>query len=280
MKNPVVEEWLTRPSGVAERLRALRSRSGLSHRQLATALSWPPSKLSKLETGKQMPTVDDLEAFAAAVGAKADEAADLVGQLDGIERLRLDWAGRSAKAQADHDALARGASTIRTFQPSLAPGLLQVEGYAEAVLRKAFAARGWDAGGVEKALRARLERGRVVFDQSKRFEFIVTEAVLRTRVAPVEAMQAQMFAFQTVANMANVRLGVVPFSAEVGFADFVSFVIYDDTLVTEAAAESVASVAPAARYVQHSDLMDAMWLDAVEGDEARALIVRAADALR
>ncbi|MGC5309790.1 helix-turn-helix domain-containing protein [Micromonospora zamorensis] len=55
-----IEDWLIRPGGLAGHLRGLRRNAGLTGAQTARQLGWAPSKVSKIETGKQMPTDDDL----------------------------------------------------------------------------------------------------------------------------------------------------------------------------------------------------------------------------
>jgi transcriptional regulator with XRE-family HTH domain len=61
-------EWLNQPGGLTERLRALRHTSGLTQAELATRLGWTRTKVPKLENGQQMPTKDDLSAWATACG--------------------------------------------------------------------------------------------------------------------------------------------------------------------------------------------------------------------
>ncbi|HET8684657.1 MAG TPA: helix-turn-helix transcriptional regulator, partial [Micromonosporaceae bacterium] len=47
-------------NALGRRLRELREQAGFSGRQLADSLSWPPSKVSKLENGRQTPSDDDI----------------------------------------------------------------------------------------------------------------------------------------------------------------------------------------------------------------------------
>lgn len=49
---------------LGKRLRELRQAADMSGRQLAESLSWPPSKVSKLENGRQTPTDDDIRKWA------------------------------------------------------------------------------------------------------------------------------------------------------------------------------------------------------------------------
>lgn len=64
------------------RLRELRRDSRLTGRQLAAAHGWHPSKVSKIEGGKQTPSEDDISAWARACGRP-----ELVGEL--LASLRI-----------------------------------------------------------------------------------------------------------------------------------------------------------------------------------------------
>lgn len=79
---------------LGKRLRALRTAAGLSGRTLAESLSWPPSKVSKLENGKQTPTDDDIREWTGATDSEA-EAEALLASLHTlcasmVERLELE----------------------------------------------------------------------------------------------------------------------------------------------------------------------------------------------
>jgi ribosome-binding protein aMBF1 (putative translation factor) len=62
---------------LGKRLRELRQRAGLTGTQLAESLSWPQSKVSKLETARQTPNEDDIRAWAQATGV-ASQTDDLL----------------------------------------------------------------------------------------------------------------------------------------------------------------------------------------------------------
>jgi transcriptional regulator with XRE-family HTH domain len=66
------------------RLRELRTQAGLTGRVLAQRLGWPQSKISKLETGRQTATADDLQAWAAGIG-RPSVAGELQARLRGLE---------------------------------------------------------------------------------------------------------------------------------------------------------------------------------------------------
>jgi transcriptional regulator with XRE-family HTH domain len=99
-------------SALGLRLRELRTDSGLTGRQLAEALDWPQSKVSKLETGRQTATAADLTAWAEATG-RPDAAQELTARPRGMESRTRAWRRQSAHqrgsvpAEAARSALRR-----------------------------------------------------------------------------------------------------------------------------------------------------------------------------
>jgi len=84
-------------------LRELRQHAGLTGRRLAELLGWPPSKVSKLETGRQTPTDEDLRAWAQATGA-AGAAEGLLASLHTLERQHAEWRRQLRGGLQSHQA--------------------------------------------------------------------------------------------------------------------------------------------------------------------------------
>ena len=64
-------------SALGKRLRELRTAAGVTGRQLAEALAWPASKVSKLENGRQTPTTQDIQDWTRVTGSETDTGAML-----------------------------------------------------------------------------------------------------------------------------------------------------------------------------------------------------------
>ena len=77
-------------TALGKRLRELRSSAGISGRRLAESLSWPPSKVSKLENGRQTPTDDDIRDWARVTGSVAETEA-LLASLHTLEVQHAEW---------------------------------------------------------------------------------------------------------------------------------------------------------------------------------------------
>jgi len=124
---------------LAEALKALRVGAGLSGARLADTLGWQQSNVSKIETRKQLPSEDDITAWAGAVGATPETASDLLAMLRGARVEYAAWkdAYRESGAggvQADILELEAQTTRIAEFQPAFVPGLLQTSEYAREYL--------------------------------------------------------------------------------------------------------------------------------------------------
>ncbi|HYY78505.1 MAG TPA: DUF5753 domain-containing protein, partial [Actinomycetes bacterium] len=123
-------------------------------------------------------------------------------------------------------------TAIRTFQPTMVPGLLQIADYARRVMSQGNPSEQAD---IAQAVAQRLERQTILYDESKAFEFIITEAALRWRPGPPRLMRAQYDRLVSVASLPNVELGIIPLEIEAPDAYLHPFVIFelgDDPLVT------------------------------------------------
>src|SRR6185312_11197968 len=110
---------------LATRLRELRASTGLSgNRFAAERIRWAQSRVSRLETGAQLPTEDDIYAWVQAAGAQAETASEL---LELLERARIEYAtwrdtyrraGGAGGKQATVARLEAQAKRLRGFQPA------------------------------------------------------------------------------------------------------------------------------------------------------------------
>lgn len=71
-----------------ETLRQWRIQASLTGRQLADALSWQPSKVSRIEYGRQRPLATEIRALATLCGIANDEADEVIAQLGDFKANR------------------------------------------------------------------------------------------------------------------------------------------------------------------------------------------------
>jgi transcriptional regulator with XRE-family HTH domain len=280
--NPI-EEWLTQPNGLASRLRALRTQAGLSGKDLAESVDWQPSKVSRLENGRQMPSPTDIDTWTRACGAAEDTARDLTRLLDEAQNMHHDWRRRMRRGQravqASYNKLVQDSQLIRYFETVYVPGFLQTAEYARRILSEMVDLHGLDIDDVDAAVATRMQRQQSLYDSTKRFEFLLAEPVLRWMLCPPEVMHGQLDRLQTIVGLPNVRFGVVPMAAGSPLTTTPqnSFQIYDDVVIVETfIGETTHRQDEAAAYAR---VMERLWDAAVTGESARRLIVKAANDL-
>ncbi|SIR90191.1 helix-turn-helix domain-containing protein [Micromonospora avicenniae] len=278
--NPI-EEWLTQPEGLADRLRALRTQAGLSGKQLADANGWAPSKVSRLENGRQMPAPADLYAWARACGADDTAAQELLRMLGEVQAAHRSFRRRMRQGQAavqdSYNKLVAESRLIRHFETVYVPGLLQTADYARRVLTEMVELHNLDIVDVDAAVATRMQRQHLLYDTSKRFEFLLAEPVLGWLLSSPEVMRGQLDRLQTVVGVPNIRFGILPLGVQLVTTPQNSFQMYDDVAIVETfVGETTHRDDEAAAYAK---AIDRLWNEAVTGEDARRLIVRAAQDL-
>lgn len=115
--------------------------------------------------------------------------------------------------QEAHWAQAQKTHSRRSYDPSLIPGLLQTADYARSVLTR-YSAIHTAPKDVEAAVQARMGRQDILTDQGRSFHFLVWEGALRARPCPPAVLSAQLDRIVGRLGPGNVRVGVVPFEAD------------------------------------------------------------------
>jgi transcriptional regulator with XRE-family HTH domain len=251
------------------RLRRLREEAGLNGKQLAERLGWSPAKLSKIETGKQAATADDILALTAAVEAAPEVIEELIADLRNVRFEYAAWTRqlRSGFAARQHASvvLERSTTHIRAVQPTVIPGLLQTPDYARHLVAGEMALRDMTTD-AEEALRVRVRRQEVLYEPDKRLQFLVTEAALRHRPCPSTTMRGQLDRLIVLAGLDSVELAVIPFTTRLPFAPAHGFWIFDTQLVlveTVSAELSLRDPDDVALYMRYFELL---WEVAEHGD--------------
>lgn len=258
------------------RLRHLREESGLTGKQLAEQLGWPPSKVSKIENGRQTPTDSDLTLWCRATGAAEPVAAEL---HDTLLDLRLEQTTRRSRAARRHDRRRylppeSTARRIRVVDVGVVPGLVQIPAYARQVLALHDELQGIDQD-IEQVVAARIASQTVLYDTTRSIEVLVAEAALRYPVVPPDVMVAQLDRLMSLIGLRSLRLGVLPLDHRMPWMPLHGYWIVDETVLVENVTADVHITDPDEVAV-YDALTDRFWEVAVEGDEARVLLARIA----
>ncbi|MDI6407406.1 helix-turn-helix domain-containing protein [Streptomyces albus] len=213
------------------RLRELRG--DLTGRRLADTLGWPQSKVSKLETGRQTATETDLRAWAEATG-HPETADELVALLRGVESRSRSWRRQLAAGHRPvQDTLAveyQRSRRMRAWQPAMVVGMLQTAEYARAVFSR-YADLHQSVRDIDDAVRARVRRQEELYNPARHYEIVLWEAALHAVLCPPSVMAGQLDRLSGVLGMDTVRLGIVPFGAQLDIPPANGFWMYDDRLV-------------------------------------------------
>ncbi|KAB8185718.1 helix-turn-helix domain-containing protein [Nonomuraea phyllanthi] len=222
---------------LGSQLRQLREAAHLSGKELAERLRWQPSKVSRLENARQTATEDDVVVWAQAVRASPDTTDELIRQAIALLERHDDWKQRHrsglAALQEDIRDLEARTKLFRVFEPGIIVGLLQTSEYARHVFRKVkrlYSA----ADQIDAAVRVRMQRQEILYDRTRTFRFVVTEAALRTALAPPEVMRGQLDRLLAVSTLPNVEFGVIPFVSELPSSPVNGFWIYNEAMVSVA----------------------------------------------
>ena len=196
-------------TALGKRLRELRSAAGISGRQLAESLSWPPSKVSKLENGRQTPTDDDIRDWTRATGSER-EAEALLASLHTLEVQHAEWQRilRTGLKPRQQELIGWDERTrlFRVFEATVIPGLLQTAEYARARFAEGIR-RLKLPNDINEAVAARVQRQEILYRPDKRFHFVLTEAALRLRLCPPEVMLGQLDRLVSLSQLPNVAAG-------------------------------------------------------------------------
>jgi transcriptional regulator with XRE-family HTH domain len=268
---------------VARRLRGLRRTANLTVAELADQCSWHHAKTSRIENARTPPSPTDIRLWCRATGAES-QVTDLIAASLHAESLYTEWKRQARdglrQLQDSYLTLYRTTETFRVYSTTLVPGLLQTEGYARALLGSNARFLGLPDDGPEAAA-ARLERSRIIHQAGHRFVLVVEEAVLRYQLGDGDAMAAQLGHLLTAGALPAVSLGIIPMDAPnrpLWAAE--TFNVYDQALVSVELLSAQVNITQPSEISLYLRAFDELRGMAVYGAEARALIVRAIDALR
>lgn len=185
---------------LAEGIRAAREAAGMTQDQLAQAVSYARSAIAMVETAQRNATSDLVQ--------RCDDALNADGRLMRLWRLASretlpNWVAEYFEAE-------RQATSIRSFQPVLFPGLTQTPDYARAVLS---AGRVRPPDDIEDRVSTRLERQQILTsDPIQSYWLVLDEGVLRRVIGDEAIMRKQLSHVLELLANPRVKIQVLPFS--------------------------------------------------------------------
>ncbi|MEV6702881.1 Scr1 family TA system antitoxin-like transcriptional regulator [Streptomyces sp. NPDC051453] len=122
---------------------------------------------------------------------------------------------------------------------------------------------------------------RIIHQAGHRFHLVIEEGTLRCQLGDRDAMAAQLGYLLTAGAMPAVSLGIIPsHTAERSLWPTELFHVYDDTLASVELLSAQVNMTQPSEIALHLKAFEQLRNMAVYGADARALIVKAIDALR
>jgi transcriptional regulator with XRE-family HTH domain len=210
-QGPVVQSALLR-----NELVRLRKEGSLTQEQVAAELEWSPSKLIRVEGGRNAITKVDLDALLTRYGVTSESRRDQLQALNRGAKEPAWWDDYRADVSPTYlnfIGLEAGAAFIRQFQSVFLPGLLQTAEYAEAVTVNSV-------GAVRVAaivgLRLRRQSELAQRDPRPRQYYVVDEAAIRRHVGISKDPEIMPHQLRHIAEVAEkndlITVRVIPFA--------------------------------------------------------------------
>ncbi|MFG2843733.1 helix-turn-helix domain-containing protein [Kitasatospora sp. NPDC048296] len=262
-----------RLGGELGKLRAARE---LNAKDVAAALGWSASKLSRIESGLVPLQERDAAKLLAHYGVTSPDEVKHFLSLTRQSRQQGWWHAFGEAVPERFRAYVgfeSDATKILTFQCELVPGLLQTEAYARNVIRSMQPTESVE--GVERRLALRMERQRILDRHNPPHIWaIFGEAVIRRPVGDHTVMAEQL---RHIADLAeqhpNITVQVLPFSAGAhaamgssfsvfSFSDIVGSVAYSETITSKTYVEEQTEIA------RHEDVFHRLMASSVQPEKA------------
>ncbi|MFG2329317.1 helix-turn-helix domain-containing protein [Streptomyces sp. NPDC048604] len=269
---------------LAARLRELRLDAAITSKELARRAGWSVAKSSRVENAVTAPSDADIRAWCAACDADG-QAGDLIAANRQVDAMYLQWkrlqrTGMKQLAETSTKLYER-TRLFRVYASHVMPGYLQTPGYAAALMGSIAGFRG-TPDDVAEAVEVRIRRARVIHEGDHRFATLIEEHVLNHRVGDKDVMAGQLGNLLAAMPLPSMSLGVIPATAirEGAMWPLEQFTVFDDVRIhVELLAAKVTITAPGELdiYLRAFERLRRM---AVYGADARALILRAIEALR
>lgn len=200
---------------VGRLMRQLREQAGISLMAAAEELEFSRARMYRIENGEVPVRKHDVIAMCSVYQAPARMAEVLIG-LAQESKAKGWWHAYGDVVPAWFElyvGMEQAASRLRSYAPSVIPGLLQTREYAEWIFRKWI---GSDEAAVANAVAVRLERQSLLNrarPAAPTLEAILDEGVLRRAIADTAGMQRQLAHLTDISTRPHVSVRVIPFAA-------------------------------------------------------------------
>lgn len=227
-----------RRARLATRLRVVRAAKFRSGNAFARELGWVQSRVSKLETGAQLPTEDDIRAWTRATQAGPEVETELLqlladARVEYVNARDVLISDGLANRQASLAALEAQASQIAEYQPAMIPGLVQTATYARELLALPGGptSHGASQADVDALVAERIKRQGVLYQPGKRVRLVIGEGALHSPPGSHDTLRGQLDRLVALTGLATLDLRVLPLAAPMPAMPMSGFAIHDTACV-------------------------------------------------
>ncbi|GLZ28947.1 transcriptional regulator [Lentzea sp. NBRC 105346] len=263
-------------------LRHLRKAARLSGERLAARTHMSQSKISRIENGRLLPSITDVQQILRALEVPQDQARELLelakvanteyeSRRDGRQRGATRW-------QRELTGLVEQSSHIRYVLPVMPPGMLQTREYVVSNVYSPLSKYGDN----EKArlVEAKLARHELLHLPGKTFTFLFTETAVRNRLLPPAGMADQVDHLVAASHLPSVRIEVLPLDVVLSRLPLNIFMVYDERLVLVETHGGATVLRDPADVAEHLELFEYFQQHTLKGDECREFLRGIADEFR
>jgi len=281
---------VARPTSTARRelgseLRRLRGeRRGAD---VAVALGWSESKLSRIETAHTGITEGDLDRLLTAYDVRVDDR-DRLRELARRGRARAWWTPYRSSVPdpyGEYVALEADAIAICEWEAQVVPGLLQTDEYARAVIE--VGADIGDTATIQRRLALRMARQAVLTrSPPPALQIILDEAVLHREVGGREVLRRQLARLREASRRPGVELLILPFGAGAHAGQTESFMVLEFEEGTRGPIVHIEGLTgglfrvKTAEVEVYQDALDDLRERALSAEQSRTAIAEREEALR
>ncbi|MDJ0385363.1 helix-turn-helix transcriptional regulator [Streptomyces sp. G-G2] len=194
-------------------LRRLRLASGLTSMQVAEQLLISQPKISHLENGRRVIKPRDVRDLCALYGVTDPQVVDSLMRAAGESDRQGWWVAFGEVPYAVYIGLETAASSIRSYEPLVIPGLLQTPAYAAGVIAETIPQATPEQ--IATRLEVRLRRQQRIHHPARalRLWVVLDESALRRVVASPAIMRDQLEHLNYLSTQPHITVQVLPHGA-------------------------------------------------------------------
>ncbi|PUB24906.1 hypothetical protein C8K30_108163 [Promicromonospora sp. AC04] len=230
-------------------------------------------KLSKIENGRTLPNVQDVDLVLSALGVSAEVKDQFLATARAEVTEATAWRLLRRMGPWKHQnaikAIEANTTLLRLFQGQLVPGLLQTPEYATAVFSLPPALPEETRA---RTVAARMERQATLYEPGRSFHFVICEHVLRWLVCEPAVMAVQLDRLVSLSRLPDVTIGVVPLAGRMPDFPMTCFSMHDDRLVLVETFHSQVTTRDPKDVQTYVDTFERFAAVALYGDHMRALV--------